>query len=122
MDGRHGEISRPLTGSNGGTPLGFGGYLKPSDRDKFGILLVSSDFLQALRNLNLQPLRPGTCCGVAAYVVSSLVSSLAEIITLMNEGLVYKCVLKRSLADLQCSSIVTSHLKSISNLSSEAAA
>jgi hypothetical protein len=36
---------------NGGSPLGFGGYLKLFDRDKFGILLLSSDFLQALHNM-----------------------------------------------------------------------
>jgi hypothetical protein len=37
MDSKRGEISSALIGSNGGSPLGFGGYLKPFDRDKFGI-------------------------------------------------------------------------------------
>jgi hypothetical protein len=45
MNGKHGEYSHALIGSNGGSPLGLGGHLKPFDRDKFGVLLLSSDFL-----------------------------------------------------------------------------
>jgi hypothetical protein len=47
MNGKRGEISHAMIWSNGGSPLGFGGYLKPFGRDKFAIILLFSDFLQA---------------------------------------------------------------------------
>jgi hypothetical protein len=39
--------------------VAFGGYLKPFDRDTFGILLLPSDFMQALHKLKSAAAFPG---------------------------------------------------------------
>lgn len=90
-----------------GSRLGFGGFLKPFDRDKFRVVSPSNDLLQALQ----QSSRPGTCREAAAHVLTSLVPRLATETTLSHRT---KGVFtKRPLADLQSSSsTVTGLLKS----------